>query len=293
MTGSEGPRLRLEFWQAFRQFMAQDPVITCGRASSDTWMHHDVGLNFGRLFSLVRVRSGEIGSQWAVDDASASTLYAFLSAHRPSIDARFGQHVTWRVVNERTHELEVRVPADLADPVGWPDLFLWLSGSLHAFRSSVGEFAGLSGTPQHEGNWDEAVFFEELARNCSRGIDPARRLLEWARHSMPLIYWGHGRSEGSFVPVLLRQGVENSVISVYTTGVFCVRFGALKKMPPFDEQRLRTELLARLNVVPFVNLPSTVIERYPALPLPLLDEPNAMKALFGAMDWVLSVIKAQ
>jgi hypothetical protein len=293
MTGSEGPRIRLAFWQAFKQFMAEDPVVMCGRASSETWMHQDVGLNFGRLFSMVRVRTSEIGSQWATDDASARTVYSFLSAHRPEIEAGLGQDVTWRVVNERMYELEVRLPADLSRREEWPSLFQWLSSNLHTFRSSIGEFVGKSTPSSHQGDWDEASFFEELAKNCGRGVEPARRLLAWSRQSMPLVYWGHGQSEGSFVPVLLRQGIEHSVVSVYTTGVFCVRFGALKKTPPFDEEQLRNELLARLNAAPHVDLPPTVVERYPGLPLPLLDEPNAMAVVLDAMDWVVSVVKSR
>jgi hypothetical protein len=293
MKGSEGPRLRLDFWRAFRESMEQDPVVACGRASSDTWMHHDAGLNFGRLFSLVRVRSDEIGLQWAADDASARTLYAFLSAHRSEIDARFDEEVAWRVVNERTYELEVRRPADLACREGWPSLFSWLSRSLHAFRSSVGEFVGRASTSSHGGDWDEAGFFGELAENCRRGVEPARRILDWSTRSMPLVYWGHGQSEGSFVPILLRQGVEHSVVSVYTTGVFCVRFGALKKTPPFDDEGMRQELLVKLNAAPHIELPSTVVGRYPSLPLPLLDEPGVMAAVLDALDWMVGAVRAR
>jgi hypothetical protein len=283
----------MDFWRAFRQFMADDPSVICGRASPETWMHHDVGLNSGRLFSMVRMRTEEIGTQWAADDASADTVYSLLSAHRAEIDARLGRDITWRVVNERMHEIEVRRPADLSRREQWPSLFEWLSGNLHSFRSSVGEFVGRSTGSSHQGDWDETSFFEELGGNCARGVGPARRLLEWGKESMPLIYWGHGRSEGSFVPVLLRQGVEHSVVSVYTTGVFCVRFGALKKTARFDDERVRQELLARLNAAPHIDLPLTVIERYPALPLALLDEPGVMAAVLDAMEWTVGVIRAR
>jgi hypothetical protein len=95
------------------------------------------------------------------------------------------------------------------------------------------------------------------------------------------------------VPVLLRQGIEHSVVSVYTTGVFCVRFGALKKTVRFDEEQLRSELLARLNAAPHIDLPPTVIGRYPALPLALLDEPGVMGAVLDAMEWLVGVVRAR
>jgi len=190
------------------------------------------------------------------------------------------------------HELEVRRPADLAHREEWPELFQWLSGNLQTFRSSLAEFVGLSTPSEHMGPWDEQSFFEGLAANCPRAVGPARRILEWGKGAMPTTYWGHGRSEGSCVPVLMRRGVEYSVVSLYTTGVFCVRFGALKKLPPFEDEQSRLELLARLNNAPHVDLPPTVIERYPGLPLALLAESDAvMTSVLSAMDWVVKSVK--
>jgi hypothetical protein len=253
-------------------------------------MHHDGGLKSGRLFSMMRVRTMEIGSQYALDDAAARTVYSFLQAHQASIDAQFGRDVTWRIVSDRMHEVEVRRHAALERRGDWPDLFRWLSDSLHTFQSSLGEFVGRWTPMRHRGAWDEESFFEELTAYNAGSVRPARQLLEWGKSAMPLIYWGHGEREGSFVPVVRRRGIEHSLVSVYTTGVFCLRFGALKKEPPFHSQELRLELLARLNEAPHFDLPPSVVEQYPSLPLPLLEEPGVMDALLDAMNWVVGVV---
>ena len=255
-------------------------------------MHHGGELNCGRLFSMIRVRTNEIGSQHAMDDHTARTVYSFLRAHRADIDVHFPQDVTWRAVSERMHEVEVRRPAVLERREDWPESFAWLSDSLHALQSSLGAFVGRSTPPEHRGDWDEGSFFEALALHNPTAVEPARLILEWARQAMPHLYWGHGEREGSFVPALRRLGTERSVVSVWTTGLFFVCFGALKKEPPFCDEALRLELLARLNEAPHFDLPPAVIDRYPGLPLALLEEPGAMDAFVAAMEWSLGVLKA-
>ena len=149
---------------------------------------------------------------------------------------------------------------------------------------------GRSTRPQHHGIWDEESFFEALEVCSPAAIGPARFILEWGRHAMPHLYWGHGEREGSFVPAVRYLGTERSVVSVYTTGMFYVRFAALKKEPPFQDEGLRLELLARLNEAPHFDLPSAVIDRYPGLPLPLLAEPGAMDAFIDTMEWILGAL---
>jgi hypothetical protein len=290
---SQGPRLRLEFWRAFKEYMTGRDFATCGRASSETWMHHDGKLNCGRLFSMIRVRQGEIGSQYALDDHTASTVYAFLSTHRGEIDALFGQSLTWRTVSERMYEVEIRRPADISRRDDWMDLFVWLSKNLRAFQRSLGPFLGRSTSAAHQGNWDEQSFFDMLAKHSPHATDPARHLLEWGHATMPHLRWGHGRRAGSFVPTVLREGTEHSVISVWTDGLFVVRFGALRKDLPFSDERLRRELLARLNRVRCFRLPPTVIDLYPGLPLPLLADTDTMDGFISALDWCAGQLKSR
>jgi hypothetical protein len=291
MSQSGGPRLRLEFWSRFRQFVAERSVITCGRASSETWMHHDARLNCGRLFSMVRTRDGEIGTQFALDDLTARTVFSLLDDHRPEVDAAFGQPLTWRVVSERMHEVELRRPADLDRRGEWPELFAWLLDCLDGLARALGPFVGRSIPTPHRGDWDEPSFFAALDEHNPCAAGPARQLLDWGRASLPQVRWGHGKQSGSFTPGVLRSGVEHSLVSVWTDGLFCARFGALAKTPAFAAEAMRTEFLERLNEVPRFDLPAGVLDKYPGLPLRLLDDPASRRAFLAALDWGVAVVK--
>jgi hypothetical protein len=291
MSQSGGPRLRLEFWRGFRQFVAERGTVTCGRASFETWMHHDARLNCGRLFSMIRTRDGEIGSQFALDDLTARTVYALLADHQAAIDEAFGHPLAWRVVSERMHEVETRRQADLERRDDWPELFAWLADNLDGFARALGPFVGRSIPVPHEGDWDESSLFAALAEHNPAAVGPARQLLEWGRASLPHLYWGHGKQVGSFMAGILRSGIEHSVVSVWTDGLFCLRFQALGKTPAFATEAMRAELLDRFNEVPRFDLPAGVLDKYPGLPLRLLDDPASMRAFLSALDWCAGVIK--
>jgi hypothetical protein len=291
MAQSGGPRLRLEFWTEFRAFMEGRGKVTCGRASSETWMHHDARLNCGRLFSMIRTRDGEIGSQFALDDLTAGTVYALLADHQEEVDAAFGWPLAWRVVSERMHEVEVRRPADLERRDDWPELYIWLADNLDGLARALGPFVGRSIPVEHQGDWDQDSFFAALDRHNPSAAGPARRLLEWGRASVPHLYWGHGRHIGSCMPCILRSGIEQSVVSVWTDGLFCIRFQALGKTPAFATEPLRAELLERFNRVPRFDLPAGVLDKYPGLPLRLLDDPASVRAFLSALDWCVAAIK--
>jgi hypothetical protein len=291
MAQSGGPQLRLEFWRGFRQSMTEQSAITCGRASSETWMHHDARLNCGRLFSMIRTRDGEIGSQFALDDLTARTVFTLLGDHRQEVDEAFGRPLAWRVVSDRMHEIDLRRPADLERRDDWPELFAWLADNLDAFTRALVPFVGRSIPTPHQGDWDETSFFAALGEHNPGAAGPARELLEWGRASLPHLRWGHGKQSGSFTPSVLRSGLEHSVLSVWTDGLFCIRFGALAKTPAFAPESMRTELLDRLNEVPRFALPAGVLDKYPGLPLGLLGDPATMRAFLTALDWCVAVMK--
>jgi hypothetical protein len=291
MAQSGGPRLRFEFWRAFRQAMAGRDDITCGRASSETWMHHNARLNCGRLFSMIRTRDGEIGSQFALDDLTARTVYTLLADHRREVDVTFGQPLTWRVVSEPMHQIEVRRAADLERRDEWPELFAWLADNLDGLVRALNPFVGRSIPVPHQGDWDEDSFFAALAVHNPGAVGTARQLLEWGRASLPHLYWGHGKQVGSFMAGILRSGIEHSVVSVWTDGLFCLRFQALGRTPAFATEAMRAELLDRFNEVPRFNLPAGVLDKYPGLPLRLLEDPASMRMFISALDWCVAAIK--
>jgi hypothetical protein len=67
--------------------------------------------------------------------------------------------------------------------------------------------------------WNEASFFEELeARRGADEASVARKILEWAKTGPLYIWWGKGKNDGSFFPMLEHKGARHWLISVWTYG---------------------------------------------------------------------------
>ena len=288
----ETPRLRREFWTAFREHAADAGIVTCGRASSDSWMHHNGHLNGGTLFTMVRVRQGEIVTQFTLDDITASTIYSFLQAHRSDIDPAFAETPQWRMAGVRTHEIEVRRPADIADEQEWPRHFDWFLRQLGTFQRVLWPLVGRVPLTGDTRQWDERSFFAELASHTPTAAAPARDLLRWSQANFPIIDWGHGKRFGSFVPRARRQGRLYGPVSVWTSGVVILRFADLKKEWPFSEESLRLDLLERMNGIPHLGLPRDAIDSLPAIPLPILAEPGALSRFLGSLTWFVGVVRS-
>jgi hypothetical protein len=287
----ETPRLRRAFWTAYRDLAQHAPTLRCGRASSDSWMHHNGYLNGGTLFTMIRVRQGEIGVQLALDDITASTIFSYLETHRATIDSAFPKTPQWRRVGTRTHEIEVRRPADIARRDEWQGYFAWYLLQLESFQRVLWPLVGRVPYPGQSRQWDRESFFTELESHTPSAAAPARRLLEWNEHNMSLVQWGHGRRFGSFIPRARREGRLYDAISVWTSATVSLRFADLKKEWPFSDEALRLELLRRFNRVPHVSLPRKAISALPALPLPLLAESRAMTPFLDALDWFAATVR--
>jgi hypothetical protein len=283
--------LRLELWRAFRATAATTAGVRCGRVTGDGYMNVHLGLECGSTIVMARVRKGEIGVQFLLDDPTAATVYSLLRAHRAEVEAAFGKPLIWRSPTDRAHEIEARRAADIADRACWPDLLAWFAGSLDSLRAALGPFVGVEPAVGEKRHWDEPSFFAELERLNPGSVAAARELHDWARAAMPSIYWGKGRQFGSFVPGLRRNGQTHTLFSVWTSGTFVPRFAALRKVPPFSDEALRAELLRRLNQLPHFTLPAEVLDRFPTLPLALLSDPAVRRRFIEVLDWCVGVIR--
>lgn len=140
--------------------------------------------------------------------------------------------------------------------------------------------------------WDEASFMEDLAkRQGSDGARVAKSILEWAERRTTRIWWGRGLKDGSCVPVLDRNNRAYQFLNVRTYGRLEVQFQYLKGTPPFADESKRLELLNRLNRIAGVQLPNDAIMRRPSIPLRMFSNPDALKALLDAFEWVVDQIK--
>jgi hypothetical protein len=139
--------------------------------------------------------------------------------------------------------------------------------------------------------WDEIAFFQELKSECSHEeAQVAMRIFAWAKENTDRIKWGKGAGKGSFAPVIECHGREHSLFAVWTKGNIETYFYYLKGKPPFDSEDLRKELLAKLNEVPGINLPSDAIDRGPSIPLSALNG-DALTKFLQVFDWAIERIR--
>jgi len=141
--------------------------------------------------------------------------------------------------------------------------------------------------------WNEKTFFQELeSKRGSTETEIARKILEWSKGKFSRVWWGEGKHDGSFVPVLDHNNISYYLITVWTYGKVEIQFQWLKTRPPFDNELKRKELLDKLNQIPGINLPGDAITRRPSIPLSMFKEKAVLKQLLDILDWAVDNMPA-
>jgi len=139
--------------------------------------------------------------------------------------------------------------------------------------------------------WNESLFFQELERRDADEAEVAGKILEWTKTKRLSIQWGKGKQSGSFSPVL-EDKPARSLVTVWTSGQVSINLQYMQNSLPFDDENNRLELLRRLNEIPGVALPQTVITRFPSIPLAALKNESTLKQFLEIFDWVVQEIRA-
>lgn len=138
--------------------------------------------------------------------------------------------------------------------------------------------------------WDEASFFEDLGRRHGEvHTSVARRILEWSRKSNLRVWWGKGKQDGSFIPVLDYKGIGHQLFAVWTYGVFEFYFQWFKA--PFNVEARRRELMKKFNEIPDVNLSVAHVSKRPSVPLTVFQEEASLNQLLATYEWFLDEVR--
>jgi hypothetical protein len=149
-----------------------------------------------------------------------------------------------------------------------------------------------SGVAREGKQWDEASFLGQLeAERGSEEAAVARKLLEWAYARASYVWWGKGKTTGSFVPTLKRAETKHQLFAVWTSGSVEIYFQWYAAKRPFDSEEKRMELLSLLNSIPVVSISTSAIERRPNIPLSALVDESALERFLGAFDWMIQEIE--
>ena len=103
--------------------------------------------------------------------------------------------------------------------------------------------------------WDEPMFMATIEENAGAEVRTlAEQLLRWITPpKVTEIFWGQGMKNGSFIPVIRKGKVDYQVCRVNSDGIFVFRFDWLNKKPPFDDGKVLSELLAKINAIPGIH----------------------------------------
>ena len=141
--------------------------------------------------------------------------------------------------------------------------------------------------------WGEESFFKSLAEQ--HGTDQekvARKIYDWAADQGLRIWWGRGRKDGSFFPMLDYRGEKHFSFSVWTSGGVEMQFQHMVSRPPFSDPSHRLAIVHRLNQIDGVTIPEEAIHRRPSMSLSVLSDPAALKQFLDTFDWFLEQVRA-
>ena len=145
---SETQRLRLEFWHAFCDHVAEEGArFSTRKPHSESWMEMAVGTAGFRIRAITSTwdsrdgnyDSGELRAEFVVKRHDANDLYARLRAHADEIREELGEDLTWdNPEDTKTWRAYLRKTADVQDRSSWPNQHEWLRSRLDRLSEVFG-----------------------------------------------------------------------------------------------------------------------------------------------------------
>lgn len=142
--------------------------------------------------------------------------------------------------------------------------------------------------------WDEAQFMaalEEGSGAAARNV--AEELLRWITPQVTHVWWGTGSTHGGIVPMIQHGKMKYHVCRMATQGWLVFRFDWLYKKPPFSDESVRRQLLAKINEVPGLHFGDNVLTRRARIPLDKLTTLEALEKLKAAVSWLIEQVNAE
>lgn len=142
--------------------------------------------------------------------------------------------------------------------------------------------------------WDEAMFMAAVHDSSGEAAARvAKELLDWIRPQVSEVWFGRGSSQGGIVPFIQKGKLNYHVCRMATQGWFVFRFDWLYKKPPFDNEAVRRNMLAKINEIPSVHFDDDVLTKRARIPFDKLVNPVAIEKLKAAVAWLIEQVKAE
>ncbi|QDT48934.1 hypothetical protein Pan258_29810 [Symmachiella dynata] len=142
--------------------------------------------------------------------------------------------------------------------------------------------------------WDEDSFFGQLATERGQtDVAIARKLLEWAQTNNVRVWWGQGKTMGSFIVIYDDHNGKHHLFGVWSSnGRVEVQFQHLLWKPPFESDEQRLEVINRFRSIDGIDFPDDAVNRRPSVLLSDLANETKLNQFLGSFDWILGKIKS-
>jgi hypothetical protein len=148
-------------------------------------------------------------------------------------------------------------------------------------------------SPRRKKKWNEEMFFETLAEEVSaEEVMVARDLLRWAEEATDEIWYGEGVSLGSYVPIVLNNGVRHQLFAAWTSGALELYFYWYAYKEPFSDRGKRLAMLEKINEIGGVSLEESAVDRRPSIALKNLLDEESLTRFKAVFHWYISEVLA-
>jgi hypothetical protein len=162
----------------------------------------------------------------------------------------------------------------------------------HVFGEEVVKTVGPPST-RVKVEWDEVSFLSDFEkRNGVMATHVARAIIEWAKPRVTEIYWGEGTTMGSFVPILVKNGIRYQLFALRSDGWIELYFQHYVKKAPLDSIEVRRDLMRRLNLIDGANLKEISLDRRPSIDVEILIKDVGLNRFLDAYGWIIGLIES-
>jgi hypothetical protein len=147
-------------------------------------------------------------------------------------------------------------------------------------------------TSQQRGQWSEDEFFKVLKeKNQPDIVRTVTDLYKWSIDTADRIWFGTGKETGSFTFHYLKDGKTISIFTIYTNGKLTLNYGWLVK--PLQKETLEGFHNAIHEIPTFRQVPNDFANKWPAVKLDAIKNPEYLEKFKDAVLWVRTQIKPQ
>lgn len=141
-------------------------------------------------------------------------------------------------------------------------------------------------------HWTKDQFFKKLSDDFDHdSVNVANRLFDWSKETLEEIYFGQGKTRGSFVPIQYSNDNKYQLFAVWTSAEVEIYFQHYQGKPPFDSVEKQLELLNKINELEGVNISESYLGRRPTIPFSTLQKGNNLDDFIKIFEWFLEEVR--